>query len=356
LLPILLTLPLLACQPLFPWSAGERARIGFLPVQAANKVLLFDLTNLREVGALALPDLPGGVGSTVSAKLLVIAQPAAKRLRAYVRRGNTTFDPLGDVPVDGTPEQVVVNQLGHEVLVTMPKENRVALLRYSGYQGPPQVVDTVTLPEPPVAVSTSNGESSVITRKRLYTLKLVDGRLQAEWYWDSPTDNGSQDYQDLGKFADWHLVTDAGQDALLIYRGGTMPRVIPLSPGGRAAKPGRVVSRGPVAYVACTGTNTIAVVDLEAGEVLGHVDLGVTPSGLAWEDLESRLYVTSASSSTLTVIKRDDRVLLSGRPTFTETVERSVPLSSPVGATIQSTSNPFSAYEGSDPPDDPAWR
>jgi len=39
---------------------------------------------------------------------------------------------------------------------------------------------------------------------------------------------------------------------------------------------------GTRVYVACTPDNYVAVIDLKSLEVVGHIDVGPEPDGLAW--------------------------------------------------------------------------
>ncbi len=39
---------------------------------------------------------------------------------------------------------------------------------------------------------------------------------------------------------------------------------------------------GPVAYVACTPDSYVAIIDLKSLTVVGHIDAGKNPDGMAW--------------------------------------------------------------------------
>jgi YVTN family beta-propeller protein len=41
-------------------------------------------------------------------------------------------------------------------------------------------------------------------------------------------------------------------------------------------------SLSPRAFVACSPDNYVTVVDLKTWEVIGHIDVGGQPDGLAW--------------------------------------------------------------------------
>jgi YVTN family beta-propeller protein len=51
---------------------------------------------------------------------------------------------------------------------------------------------------------------------------------------------------------------------------------------GRGAAGIQMQPDGARAYVACTPDDYVAVVDLKSLEVVGHIDAGKQPDGLAW--------------------------------------------------------------------------
>lgn len=46
--------------------------------------------------------------------------------------------------------------------------------------------------------------------------------------------------------------------------------------------PNSVDPNGSRAFIGCTADNYVAVIDLRTLEVIGHIDVGREPDGLAW--------------------------------------------------------------------------
>ena len=77
------------------------------------------------------------------------------------------------------------------------------------------------------------------------------------------------------------LITSLGGPDLVIYDATTRKEVKRVKIG-RGAAGIEMQPDGSRAFVACSPDNYIAVVDLKSLEVVGHIDVGPEPDGLAW--------------------------------------------------------------------------
>ncbi len=76
------------------------------------------------------------------------------------------------------------------------------------------------------------------------------------------------------------ISTLSGPDVTVI--DGVSRRVVKRVNVGRGAAGIEVQPDGARAYVACTPDNYVVVIDLKSLEVVGHIDAGGSPDGLAW--------------------------------------------------------------------------
>lgn len=77
------------------------------------------------------------------------------------------------------------------------------------------------------------------------------------------------------------LISTLGGPDLVIYDAATRKEIKRL-PIGHGAAGIEMQPDGSRAYVACTPDNYVVVIDLKSLEVLGHIDAGPEPDGLAW--------------------------------------------------------------------------
>ena len=83
------------------------------------------------------------------------------------------------------------------------------------------------------------------------------------------------------------LVSTLRGPNVVIINAGTRHEVKRLKVG-RGAAGIQMQPDGARAYVACTPDNTVAVLDLKSLEVVGRIDAGGQPDGLAWVPAASR--------------------------------------------------------------------
>jgi len=62
------------------------------------------------------------------------------------------------------------------------------------------------------------------------------------------------------------------------------------------------IQAGRRLYVAGRGSNTVSVVDCRTNTLLSTLSVGDEPVALAWDEIQSRLYVANHASSEVTVI------------------------------------------------------
>ena len=77
------------------------------------------------------------------------------------------------------------------------------------------------------------------------------------------------------------LISGLGGPDLVIYDAATRKEMKRL-PIGHGAAGIEMQPDGSRAYVACNPDNYVAVIDLKSLEVVGHIDVGPEPDGLAW--------------------------------------------------------------------------
>src|SRR6185312_4796031 len=79
------------------------------------------------------------------------------------------------------------------------------------------------------------------------------------------------------------FITSLRAGTVFIYDSETRQEIAQVKVGTGAAGI-TVAADGSKAYIACSPDNYIAVVDLKALKVIGHIDVGKNPDGLAWAD------------------------------------------------------------------------
>jgi YVTN family beta-propeller protein len=77
------------------------------------------------------------------------------------------------------------------------------------------------------------------------------------------------------------LISSLGGSDLVIYATATRREIKRVKIGSGAAGIA-MQPDGSRAYVACTPDNYVAVIDLKSLEVVGKIDAGGNPDGLAW--------------------------------------------------------------------------
>ena len=74
--------------------------------------------------------------------------------------------------------------------------------------------------------------------------------------------------------------------ALTILDAATHKELKRLDLGSKGAAGIQMQPDGSRAYVACTGSDDVAVIDLKTLEVVGHINAGPGPDGMAWSVLQ----------------------------------------------------------------------
>ncbi|ULE33599.1 Ig-like domain-containing protein [Mycobacterium sp. IDR2000157661] len=96
---------------------------------------------------------------------------------------------------------------------------------------------------------------------------------------------------------------------------------VPISPVNLTKQPSATTGDSPYgvavvgnrAYVANQGTNTVSVIDMETGAVLGEITVGSAPTNMVASPDGTRLYVTNRSSNSVSVINTTTNTVVGGQ-------------------------------------------
>jgi DNA-binding beta-propeller fold protein YncE len=301
---------LAGCPVRTPGDPG--ASVAALAVALApetQEAAIIDLRLNRVATTLKVGGVPSGLGATPDARLLLVANDTTHTVRAFQQRDYALYNSLGDIGVGRNPQQIVVNGPKNEALVAVAGDRRVALLDVSSRRDRPTLKGMAALSEAPVGVAVNAEGSAMVAATPTQVLQITradDGSLGTK----ALTLPEATDRR-LASVAMWHdraLAADTQRSELLIVGADGTTQTVDLKRDGRASQPGRVVinPQATKAYIACPGTNSIAIVDLAAAKLMQHVDLGAqvgNPVGLALTPDGTKLYVSTQIGRQLVIIE-----------------------------------------------------
>jgi DNA-binding beta-propeller fold protein YncE len=305
-----LTGTLAGCPVRTPGDPGsDVAALAIALAPETQQAAIIDLRINRVATTLAVGGVPSGIGATPDARLILIANDTTHTIRTYQQRDYALYNNLGDIGVGRGPQQIVVNGNANEALVAVTGDRRVVLLDLGTQRDRPGLKGMAALTEAPVGVGV-NAEGTAMaaaTATQVFTVtKATDGSLATQ-----PIALSEAADRRLASVAVWHdriIAIDAQRSEMLIVGSAAASQTVDLKKESRNAQPGRVVinRQGTKAYVACPGTNSVAIVDLAAAKLLQHVDLGAqagNPVGLALMPDGTRLYVTTQVGRQMVIIE-----------------------------------------------------
>jgi YVTN family beta-propeller protein len=157
---------------------------------------------------------------------------------------------IRSIPTGAGAEGVAVTPDGRQVWVSNRADNTVTVLD----AGTLEVLETLQSADFPIRVVFSpDGRRALVTNARSAELRVFD----------------VSDRRETGVVPIQAPVVDAGPQ-VIAFEGSAVPIGVLGDPDGRHA------------YVAAASADVVAVVDLEAGEVVRLIPVGREPDGLAW--------------------------------------------------------------------------
>jgi DNA-binding beta-propeller fold protein YncE len=307
---VALTGLLAGCPVRTPTDAGDTvAALAVALAPETQEAAIIDLRLNRVATTLKVGGVPSGLGATPGARLILVANDTTHTVRTFQQRDYALYNNLGDIGVGRSPQQIVVSDTTKEALVAVAGDRRVVVLDVSSVRDRPGLKGMATLTEAPVGVAVSSDGATMATATATQVLQITKG-ADGAYGTRSLTLPEATDRR-LVAVALWHdraVATDAQRSELLIVGTDGTTQTVDLKRDGRAAQPGRVVvnPQATKAYVACPGTNSIAIVDLAAAKLVQHVDLGSqagNPVGLALLPDGTRLYVSTQVGRQLVIIE-----------------------------------------------------
>lgn len=294
---------------------------------STNRVEVIDLLVNRTVKQLTTGEKPVSLGVSNDATRILVANELDGTVNAFLRRDPETFVDLGVVGIGEKPKSVQFhpNPDLREAYVTDEKTGQVVILDWRRSYRAPGVAakfpirvsgDSGSVSLTHLAVSPDGGRLFVADQEgRLHILSrtgLGQVSLQNSVTLNAASAGGVRIEGLVSPDANQLLATNAAKSDLYVLDAvnGAVRMVIdltgnqgpaPVSPMGIAVNPARTK-----AYVACSGSSTLAVVDLRQLRLIKHIALahsGTSPSGVAVSADSRRVYVTNASGRHLSIIE-----------------------------------------------------
>ena len=263
---------------------GRRAYIANYGGGAYNTLTVVDLVNQKSLGTVDLGALRGPHGLHFSGGKVWFTAEAAKAIGSYDPATNKIDLVLGSGQ-DGThmiyafadQSRVVTTNLGSGTVTFFEKRG-----------GPRPNWSTTTLPAGP----RSEGFDVSPDGKTVWTANAGNGTITMIDVATKTVANFSPNVQGANRLK----FTPDGSTVLVSTLGAPDLRIIRVSdhadvkriPVGTGAAGIQIQPDGLRAYVACSPDNYVAVIDLRSMEVVGRIDAGRNPDGLAWAVIPAR--------------------------------------------------------------------
>jgi YVTN family beta-propeller protein len=263
---------------------GTRAYISNYGGGAYNTLTVVDLVNRKSLGTVDLGALRGPHGLHYSGGKVWFTAEAAKAIGSYDPATNKIDLILG------------TGQDGTHMIYAFPDQSRVVATSigsgtvtfFERRAGPRQNWSATTLPAGP----RSEGFDVTPDGKTVWTANAGNGTITIVDVASKTVADFSPNVQGANRLK----FTPDGTMALVSTLGAPDLRIIRVSdhtelkriPVGTGAAGIQVQPDGARAYVACSPDNYVAVVDLKSMKVVGKIDAGRNPDGLAWAMVPDR--------------------------------------------------------------------
>jgi YVTN family beta-propeller protein len=263
---------------------GTRAYISNYGGGAYNTLTVVDLVNQKSLGTIDLGALRGPHGlHFVGGKVWFTAE-AAKVIGSYDPATNKIDLVLGS------------GQDGTHMIYTFPDQSRIVVTNVGS--GTVTFFEKRAGPRPNWRATTvaagprSEGFDVSPDGKMVWTANAGNGTITMIDVATKTVANFSPNVQGANRLK----FTPDGTMALVSTLGAPDLRVIRVSdhtdvkriPVGTGAAGIQIQPDGARAYVACSPDNYVAVVDLKSMQVMGKIDAGRNPDGLAWAVIPQR--------------------------------------------------------------------
>ncbi|MBC7542305.1 MAG: YncE family protein [Candidatus Sericytochromatia bacterium] len=323
------------CPNRLPTDPGETvAALIFALVPEGQEVGIIDLRVNRLATALSAGGVPSGLAVTPYGRLLLISNETTHTVRTYQQRDYGLYNPLGDIGVGRNPQQIVMNAPAKEAVVAVAGDRRIAVVDVSLPRDRPTLKGIAPMSDVPVgvAVSSDGAVTVAVSATQLYRVQRSSAGVYTAAAVTLPTATDRR-LVSVAMWRDQSVLVDAQRNEMLIVAADGTARTVDLKRNGQAAQPGKVIVnlQGTKLYVACPGTNTIAVVDPAAGTVLQHAELGsavAMPFGLAVTPDGTRLYASMQVGRQLAIFDT------SPDPAVTTSLNKAIGLSSSAGGQV----------------------
>ena len=263
---------------------GTRAYISNYGGGAYNTLTVVDLVNQKSVGTIDLGPLRGPHGLHFSGGKVWFTAEAAKAIGSYDPATNKIDLILGSGQ-DGThmiyafPDQsrLVATNVGSGTVTFFEKRG-----------GPRPNWSTTTV----VAGPRSEGFDVSPDGKSVWTANAGNGTITTIDVATKTAASFSAGVQGANRLkftpdGSVVLVTTLGAPDLRLIRASDHADLKRI-PVGTGAAGIQIQPDGARAYIACSPDNYVAVVDLKAMQVIGKIDAGKNPDGLAWASIPAR--------------------------------------------------------------------
>ena len=310
------------------------AALVFALVPEGQEVAIIDLRVNRLATSLPAGGVPSGLAVTPYGRLLLVSNETTHTVRTYQQRDYGLYNPLGDVGVGKNPQQIVINGSRSEAIVAVAGDRRVAVLDVSSVKDRPTLKGLAPMVDAPIGVAVSSDGAATVSASatQLYRVqKAADGTYGANAV-TLPTATDRR-FASVAMWKDRSILVDAQRNELLIVAADGTVQTIDLKRDGQASQPARVIVnyQETKLYIACPGTNSIAIVDPAAGKLLQHLDLGAAagvPVGLAVTPDGTKLYASTQIGREMVIVDTSPDV------TTASTVNKAIGLTSSSGGQV----------------------
>jgi len=270
---------------------GRTAYVSNYGFGAFNTLAVLDLVNHKALPSIDLGPLRGPHGLTFVGGKTWFTAEAAKAIARYD-------------PATHKVDWILGTGQNRTHMIYVSPDMKL-ILTTNVNSGTVSIIEPMALPRPPAAM---RGEPMVRTDWNETVVKVGNGSEgfdispDGKEVWVANAQDGTISVIDLAAkkvvdtlAADVHganrlkftldgkrvLVSTLGGPDLVILDAATR-KVVKRLPIGHGAAGILMQPGGERAYVACTPDNYIAVIDLHTWQVIGHIDAGGGPDGLAW--------------------------------------------------------------------------
>jgi DNA-binding beta-propeller fold protein YncE len=257
---------------------GKRAYISNYGGGTYNTLTIVDLANQKSLGTLDLGALRGPHGLDFKGGRVWFTSEVAKVVGSY-DPATSRIDRVIGTGQNGT-HMVYASPDGSRLVTTNVGSGSVSIIEIKGGQRPDW--DVVTVP----AGGRVEGMDVSPDGKQVWAANAQDGTITIIDLASKRATSLAANVRGANRLkftpdGEMVLVSTLGGPDLTIIRASDRTEVKRI-PVGRGAAGIQIQPDGLRAYIACSPDDYVAVVDLRSFQVIGRIDAGKTPDGLAW--------------------------------------------------------------------------